>query len=85
MNDTAGPLPASNAARRMRRTVGVPYKLNVIGPQGAVAHIATTETAREALSVLRGTSQLHRRVWVSDQDGNDVSEADLAARAAQEA
>jgi hypothetical protein len=61
------------------------YKLNVVAEGGTAVHIATTETAMEALSVLRGTAHFHSRVWITDQDGNDVSEDQLIERAAAEA
>ena len=60
------------------------YKLSVVAKRGIAIHIATTDSATEALSVLRGTAQLHSRVWVTDQDGNDVSEDRLIERAAAE-
>ena len=60
------------------------YKLNAVSKRGMPVHIATTHTATEALSVLRGTVQLHSRVWISDRDGNDVSEDQLIERAAAE-
>jgi hypothetical protein len=60
------------------------YKLNVVAKHGTAIHIATTNTATEALSVLRGTAKLHSRVWITDQDGNDVSEDQLVERSAAE-
>lgn len=74
----SGPLLISREGR-------VPaYKLNVVAKRGTAVHIATTETATEALSVLRGTAHFHSRVWITDQDGNDVSEDQLIERAAAE-
>ena len=60
------------------------YKLKAVPKRGVAIHIATTNTAAEALSLLRGTAQLHSRVWITDQDGNDVSEDQLIERASAE-
>lgn len=60
------------------------YNLSVVARRGIATPIATTDLAAEALSVLRGTAQLHARVWVSDADGNDICEEDLVKLAAAE-
>lgn len=57
------------------------YAINVVGN---TVSPDTADSATEALTKLRAARRLYRRVWVGDQEGNDVSEAVLMGLAAKE-
>lgn len=51
---------------------------------GEVKGLATTDTATEAIAKMAGAAESHRRVWVKDERGVDVSPDELMARALKE-
>ena len=60
------------------------YAINVVGNTVGPISPDTAGSATEALTKLRTARRLYRRVWVSDQEGNGVSEAVLMGLAAKE-
>lgn len=59
------------------------YLLNAV-EDGQRVNLATSDTARLALKRFRDALAHYRRVWVTDHDGADVSEADLVEAADKE-
>ena len=59
------------------------HLLNAV-EDGQRVNLATSDTARLALKIFRDALAHYRRVWATDQDGADVSEADLVKAANQE-
>lgn len=60
------------------------YAINVVGNTVGPISPDTAGSATEALTKLRTARRLYRRVWVSDQEGNGVSEAVLMGLAEKE-
>jgi len=53
------------------------YKISAILRPGVIASPKMAETAQEALRLFREAREQHARVWVNDEEGNDVSEGEL--------
>ena len=60
------------------------YKISAVARNGSVLTPGAASTAGEALAKLRAARQEHSRVWVNDEDGNDVSENELERRVGYE-
>jgi len=52
---------------------------------GRPEDLCTCDTASSALGKFRAALLDHKRAWVTDETGSDVSEAELARRASEEA
>ena len=59
------------------------YEICVVGDDG-VQVLVTTDTAIEAIAKLAGAAEAHRRAWVKDQTGLDVTPDELIALASAE-
>lgn len=60
------------------------YKISGIVSAGVIAAPRMAETAKGALQLLRDAREKYARVWINDDEGNDVSEAELERRAERE-
>lgn len=60
------------------------YKISGMVRPGVIASPKMAETAREALRLFREARDQHARVWVNDEEGNDVSEGELQRLVEQE-
>ena len=60
------------------------FKISTVTRSGSVIATTTVDTAKQALAKLRHTEGAATKVWVNDEEGNDVSENDLERRAALE-
>ena len=59
------------------------YQICAVDNDG-VHVLVTTDTAIEAIAKLAGATETHRRAWVKDETGLDVTPDDLMARALAE-
>jgi len=60
------------------------YRINAVGKEGLPIVLATADNATKALQVLRDAFGDFPRAWVSDDQDNDVSLADLLHVAGEE-
>lgn len=61
------------------------FKISAVAKSGSIMATLTAHSATEALSKLRDTLHLGTSAWVTDEEGNNVSEEDLERRTASEA
>lgn len=59
------------------------FKISAVTRSGTILGTMTAETSNEALTKLRGAYRSGTRAWVTDEEGNDVSEEDLERRTGQ--
>jgi hypothetical protein len=60
------------------------FKISAVTRSGTILATLTADSAAEALAKLRHTHHSGTRAWVTDEEGNDVSEGDLERRVAVE-
>jgi hypothetical protein len=60
------------------------FKVSAVTRSGTILGTMAADSSTEALTKLRNAYRAGMRAWVTDEEGNDVSENDLERRVALE-